>query len=319
MAIYNDGPTRGPKVVALGGGHGLYATLSALRILTPRITAVVTVADDGGSSGRIREEMDVLPPGDLRMALAALCDDTEWGQTWRDVLQYRFESEGPLGGHAVGNLLIVATWHLLHDQLDGLDLVGRLLGIHGRVVPMSTAPLQIEADVRDDSGLTTCIRGQAAVAKAHACVERVGLLPSNPPAHPAALEAIEEADWIIFGPGSWFTSIIPHLLVPEIYSALCRTKAKKILVMNLAPDAETPHLLPSELIASFKKYAPDFTIDRVIVDPTSATSDTALSSQAYGLGAEPFYYHVAKNGNPEVHDPLFLATAFREVIDSSPQ
>jgi len=116
-----------PVVVALGGGHGLAASLAALRLITDQITAVVTVADDGGSSGRLRDEFDVLPPGDLRMALAALCDDTEWGHQWRDVLQHRFAGDGQLGGHAVGNLLIVSLWDLLGDTVGGLDLVGRLL------------------------------------------------------------------------------------------------------------------------------------------------------------------------------------------------
>ena len=110
-----SGFARHPAVVALGGGHGLASSLSALKLLTDRVTAVVTVADDGGSSGRLREEFSVLPPGDLRMALAALCDDTEWGHTWRDVLQHRFRGEGPLAGHALGNLLIVSLWDLLGD------------------------------------------------------------------------------------------------------------------------------------------------------------------------------------------------------------
>ena len=138
----------GPAVVACGGGHGLAASLQALRHLSERITAVVTVADDGGSSGRLRAELGVMPPGDLRMALAALCDDTEWGRTWRDVLQHRFTSAGDLDKHAVGNLLIVALWELLGDTVDGLDWVGRLLGARGRVLPMAAVPLAIEADVR---------------------------------------------------------------------------------------------------------------------------------------------------------------------------
>ena len=117
----------GPRVVALGGGHGLAASLAALRLVTDRVTAVVTVADDGGSSGRLRDEFNVLPPGDLRMALAALCDDRPWGQIWRDVLQHRFGGDGPLGGHAMGNLLIVALWDQLGDTVAGLDLVARLL------------------------------------------------------------------------------------------------------------------------------------------------------------------------------------------------
>ena len=119
---------RSPKVTAMGGGHGLYGSLSALRHVTPDLTAVVTVADDGGSSGRLREEMGILPPGDLRMALSALCDDTDWGRTWRDVMQHRFsapegyEGEFPLDYHALGNLLIATLWQLLDDPVAGLDL-----------------------------------------------------------------------------------------------------------------------------------------------------------------------------------------------------
>jgi uncharacterized cofD-like protein len=139
---------KGPSVVALGGGHGLSASLSALRLLTSELTAIVTVADDGGSSGRLREEYGVLPPGDLRMALAALCDDTDWGRTWRDVMQHRFQpGKGSRGGsldeHAMGNLLIVTLWELLGDAVAGLKWAGALLGARGQVLPMSTVPLTI--------------------------------------------------------------------------------------------------------------------------------------------------------------------------------
>ena len=155
----------GPAVVALGGGHGLSATLRALRHVTHRLTAVVTVADDGGSSGRLRREFDCLPPGDLRMALASLCEDSEWGLTWRDVLQHRFEGQGELDNHALGNLLILALWQLLGDDVSGLDWVGRLLTIHGRVVPMSSSPLVIEADIVS-GGSRRRVSGQVAVASA---------------------------------------------------------------------------------------------------------------------------------------------------------
>ena len=129
-----------PRVVALGGGHGLSASLSALRRVTRELTAVVTVADDGGSSGRLRREFGVLPPGDLRMALAALCGDDAWGTTWSRVVQHRFTGDGELHGHAVGNLLIVALWELLGDPFRALDWVGRLLGAHGRVLPDVVGP-----------------------------------------------------------------------------------------------------------------------------------------------------------------------------------
>src|SRR6185369_165985 len=162
-------------VVALGGGHGLYASLSALRRVTRQLTAVVTVADDGGSSGRLRREFGVLPPGDLRMALAALC------------------------GHAVGNVLIVALWELLGDTVQGLDWVGRLLGAHGRVLPMAAVPLDLAAEVegaqegRPDE--ITTVRGQAACASTTGRVRSVSLMPADPPACPEAVAAIRDADW----------------------------------------------------------------------------------------------------------------------------
>ena len=140
--------TRPVSVVALGGGHGLHASLSALRRVVDRLTAVVTVADDGGSSGRLRQEFGVLPPGDLRMALAALCGDDEWGQTWAQVLQHRFAGDGDMRGHVTGNLLIVSLWEQLGDHVQALDWVGRLLGASGRVLPMALTPLVMTAQIR---------------------------------------------------------------------------------------------------------------------------------------------------------------------------
>lgn len=306
---------RGHNVVALGGGHGLYATLSALRILTHNITAVVTVADDGGSSGRIRDEMDVLPPGDLRMALAALCDDGEWGQTWRDVLQYRFDSRGPLDGHSIGNLLIVATWELLDDPIDGLDLVGKLLNIKGRVVPMSSTPLQIEADVIAE-GEHKVITGQVGVAKSKAIIERVHVQPENPPAHPGAISAIDDAEWVIFGPGSWYTSIIPHLLVPDLHEKLASTQAKKMLVLNLVPDDETYASSAGTLVRAFHEHAPDVQLDVILVDSDAVTEWEVLNEAAELVGAKIVDYHLARHVDHAQHDPLFLAAAFREVFDS---
>ena len=143
----------GKKVVALGGGHGRSATLTALRSFTSNITAIVTVADNGGSSGRLRQEFPILPPGDLRMALAALCSDDEWGRSWAEIMQYRFTSEGGLNGHAVGNLLLAALWDRDEDTVAGLDRVGALLKVIGRVLPMAAEPLDIEATFEDSMGI----------------------------------------------------------------------------------------------------------------------------------------------------------------------
>ena len=166
--------------------HGLAVALPALRYITETVAAVVTVADDGGSSGRLREDYSVLPPGDLRMALTALCDDSEWGHTWSEVLQHRFSGSGDLGGHALGNLLIVALWQLHDDPVAGLDLVGRLLQARGRVLPMSAVPLELTAQVRGlDPGaadeLSTVV-GQVEIASTPGVVESIAVLPSDPPA-----------------------------------------------------------------------------------------------------------------------------------------
>ena len=183
--------------------------------MTPNVTAVVTVADDGGSSGRLRRDLGVLPPGDLRMALAALCEDDEWGRTWSRVVQHRFSGPGDLAGHSVGNLLIVALWELAADDpVQGLDWVGRLLKATGRVLPMSTVPLEIEATSNQRSGVRCTVRGQVAVATTRAESSRSrSRRPSLRPA-PRRSPAIDAADWVVLGPGSWFTSVIPHLLVP---------------------------------------------------------------------------------------------------------
>ena len=224
----------GPDVAALGGGHGLAASLSALRLITDELTAIVTVADNGGSSGRLRREFGVLPPGDLRMALAALCEDTEWGHTWREVLQHRFTGAGTLGGHPLGNLLIVALWELQEDPVAGLDFVRRLVGARGRVLPMASVPLDIEADVSGvESDRLVLVRGQAEVATTPGTVEEVRLVPADPPAYPESVAALRSADWVVLGPGSWFTSVMPHLLVPELREALRVTRARRLLVLNL--------------------------------------------------------------------------------------
>ena len=135
-------------MVSLGGGHGLAAALRALRKVTTNITAIVTVADNGGSSGRLREEFNSLPPGDLRMALAALCSDDEWGRGWAEILQYRFTSQGALDNHALGNLLLTALWDRDGDPVQGIDRVGELLKVIGRVLPMATTALDIEGTFR---------------------------------------------------------------------------------------------------------------------------------------------------------------------------
>ena len=214
----------GVRAVALGGGHGLAATLRALRRVTDDVTAVVGVSDDGGSSGRLREEFDVVPPGDLRMALAALCGDDTWGRTWSRVVQHRFAGSGDLAGHSLGNLLITALWEETGDIVTGLDWVGALLGAHGRVLPVATAPLQVVADVAglhpEDPSLVERVVGQVQVATTRGQVVGLRVEPADTAACPAAVEAITDAEAIVLGPGSWFTSVLAPLQVRGIGQAV---------------------------------------------------------------------------------------------------
>lgn len=308
-----------PAVVALGGGHGLAASLAALRRVTSDVTAVVTVADNGGSSGRLRGEFGVLPPGDLRMALAALCGDDRWGQTWAKVLQHRFESDGEMSGHAVGNLLIVALWELLGDQVAGLDWVARLLGSRGRVLPMASIPLDIAADVRgaDPSapGDVTVVRGQVEVATTGGEVLDVRLEPADPPASPEVLGALAAADWIMLGPGSWYTSVIPHLLVPELRRALARAPGRVVVNLNLEAQAgETEGFTPEDHLAVLRRHAPELRIDTVLADRSAIADGGALSAAAAELGAELMVADVARLDAPGQHDPEKLGRAYARLL-----
>lgn len=309
-----------PAVVALGGGHGLAASLSALRRLTGDLTAVVTVADNGGSSGRLREEFGVLPPGDLRMALAALCGDDRWGQTWAKVLQHRFASDGPTDGHAVGNLLIVALWELLGDHVAGLDWVGSLLGARGRVLPMAITPLDITADVRglDRAGDVTVVRGQVEVATTAGEVLDVHLDPVDPKACPEAIRAIEEADWVVLGPGSWYSSVIPHLLVPEQREALTRTPARVVVTLNLeAQPGETEGFTPEDHLAVLHRHAPDLVVDTVLADHAAVAHRDKLRAAAEALGARLVLADVAHDDVSGQHDPEKLARAYALVMGAN--
>ncbi len=311
-----------PAVVALGGGHGLSAALAALRHVSDRLTGIVTVADDGGSSGRLRTEFGVLPPGDLRMALSALCDDSEWGRTWRDVLQHRFRTDGPLDRHSMGNLLIVALWELLGDPVEGLDWVGRLLGARGRVLPMAAVPLEIEADVLDDvpvgsAVVRSVVRGQSKVAVVAGKVEQVRLIPAEPPARPEAVEAVMEADWVVLGPGSWYTSVIPHLLVPDLSTALHTTPARRALTLNLSAQAgETAGYGAHDHVEALAQHAPHLHIDVVVADPVAVDDVTLLERAAAALGAKVLLRQVRASAAPGTHDPLRLAAAYRDAFDS---
>lgn len=313
--------SRRPAVAALGGGHGLFASLQALQYVTDQITAIVTVADDGGSSGRLREEFDILPPGDLRMALAALCDPSEWGLQWRDALQHRFAGDGPLGGHPLGNLVIASLWDLLGDPVAGLDLVGRLVEARGRVLPMAVEPVRIEAQVRgadpEEPEQVSTVTGQVSVATTLGDVLSVGLYPDPPRPCIEALDAVGDADWIVLGPGSWFTSVIPHLLVPDLRDALVHTKARRLLTLNVTMHTgETAGYTAADHLEVLAAHAPELHLDVVLADPSVVTdSGDQLRDAAQSLGATVVFTQVADSDAPGTHDPLRLAAAYRDIFE----
>ena len=320
--IRDSGPApgeRAPRIVAMGGGHGLYATLSAARRLTPHVTAIVTVADDGGSSGRLRSEIDVIPPGDLRMALAALASDSPHGRLWATIIQHRFGGSGALAGHPVGNLLLAGLNELLADPVAALDELGRILGVKGRVLPMCPIALQIEADVgglESDPRMSRVIRGQVAVATTPGKVRRVRLLPGDPPATRQAVDAVMAADLVVLGPGSWFTSVIPHVLVPGLADALKSSDARRALVLNLtAEPGETAGFSAERHIHVLAQHAPGLTVHDIIVDAASVPSEREreqLRRTASLLEASVNFAEVSRPGTP-LHDPAKLAAALDAV------
>ncbi len=319
------GRDRAQSVVALGGGHGLHASLSALRQLVDDLTvddltAIVTVADNGGSSGRLRGEFGVLPPGDLRMALAALCGADKWGDTWARVLQHRFAGEGEMRDHVVGNLLIVGLWELLGDDVAALDWVARLLGAKGRVLPMALTPMDIRADVRglaaNPDQLTT-VRGQVEIATTDGVISSIRLEPDDPPVSPAAIAAIRNADWVVLGPGSWFTSVIPHLMVPALRDALVATDANIVVVLNLEEqEGETPGFGPADHLSVLVEHAPALIIHTVLADGErvgAAIDELREIVTAHGARLEVADL-AADDGSPR-HDPAKLAAAYSAIFD----
>ncbi len=305
------------KVTALGGGHGLFATLRALRDTNSEITAVVTVADNGGSSGRLRAEFNSLPPGDLRMALAALCGDDEWGRSWAEIMQYRFTSEGEMNGHALGNLLLTALWDRDGDPVAGLDRVGELLKVVGRVLPMSLDPLTIEAKFNDGN----VIRGQVEVGTYRGALEEIRIMSSNsdagaPRATQEALDAIKDSDWITIGPGSWYSSVMPHLLLEEQLNSIIASDARKVIVLNLDDPYgdELSGTSPHHHLAVMQRFAPTLRFDIALADKSAERYGNALKSKVEEMGGRLVLADVTQKSDPHHHDWQKLASAFSHIF-----
>jgi uncharacterized cofD-like protein len=223
-------------------------------------------------------------------------------------------------GHVVGNLLIVSLWELLGDHVDALDWVGRLLGAKGRVLPMALTPMDITAAVRglvpSDPDALTLVRGQVEVATTEGVITSVALDPPEPEVSPAVIEAITEADWVVLGPGSWFSSVLPHLLVPRLRQALVETDGRLVVVLNLAEQAgETGGFGPSDHLAVLAQHAPDLAIHTVLADRDCVGEDLGeLEETVAALGARLVVDDVAVGDGSPRHDPVKLAAAYDRIF-----
>lgn len=324
--------SRGPRIVAIGGGHGLSALLRGLKQHTSNITAIVTVADDGGSSGRLRRELGVLPPGDFRMCIAALASEDS---LVAQLFQYRFGSGEGLSGHSFGNLFIAALAELTGSFEKALLESSKVLVTKGRIVPSTLTDVTLCAELRElvveematgvngNAPASSLVRGESSIGKTGYPIERVWLEPSDPPAYPEAVRAILEADLIVMGPGSLFTSVMPNLLVPGIAQALKQAKALRVYVANVVTErGETDGFTLSDHVAAIERHIGRGLIDVVIannhVDPDFRLPQGVDIIQPelalHNSGARIVRADVADDESPWRHDPARLAVAVLKLL-----
>ncbi len=246
---------RGPKVVAIGGGHGLSTLLRGLKAHTSNITAIVTVADDGGSSGRLRRALGVLPPGDIRNCIVALADDEA---LLAQLFQYRFPAtsvEAGLNGHSFGNLFITAMAEVTGSFERAVLESSRVLAVQGRVLPSTLHSVTLMGDLRSEPTGVSRVKGESRITEARGVIERVYLEPDDVPAYPEAVRAILEADLIVLGPGSLYTSLLPNLLVREIAQAVAASQAVRVYVCNVATQpGETDEYTVEDHVAALERH-----------------------------------------------------------------
>lgn len=250
---------RGPKIVVVGGGTGLSTLLRGLKEYSSNITAIVTVADDGGSSGRLRREIGVLPPGDIRNCLAALADEEE---LLTELFQYRFKAGDGLVGHSFGNLFLTVMSEITGDLEQAATASSKVLAISGKVLPSTLSDVSLWAEMEDGR----IIEGESNIPQAKGKIKSIGCIPANPPALPAAVRAIEEAEYIIIGPGSLYTSIIPNLLVPDIRDAIAKVNVPRIYICNIMTQpGETEGYSVADHIREIDRVGKSKLFDAVLV------------------------------------------------------
>jgi uncharacterized cofD-like protein len=291
----------GPAVVALGGGHGLAVALRAARDYAGTLMAVVSVADDGGSSGRLRRDLGVPAPGDVRKCLVALAAQDS---VWRDAFEHRFDV-GDLDGHALGNLVIVGLAETLGDFTAALDEAGRLVGAVGRVVPATAEPVVLKADVEGEA-----VEGQVAVASSAGRIRRIGLVPDDADAPADAVAAIAVADQVVLAPGSLYTSLLPVLCVRQLREAVSGAQGQVVQVANLRPEVpETAGLDATDHLRTVLDHGGR--VDAFLYQAGGALAADAARIREWGV--EPVAVDVA-GSNGLVHDPRKLATALQALL-----
>jgi uncharacterized cofD-like protein len=324
--------SHGPRVVAIGGGHGLAALLRGLKHQTTNITAVVTVADDGGSSGRLRKEFGMLPPGDFRMCISALADDESLVS---QLMQYRFGGNSGLGGHSFGNLFIAAMAELTGSFERAILESSKVVASQGRILPSTLTDVTLCAEYKEPQLAATSgavgagpVRGESSIGKAGLPIERVWLEPHDPPAYPEAVRAILEADLVVLGPGSLFTSVMPNLLVPGIVQALRQTRAQSIYVCNVATErGETDRLDMSDHVNAIERHIGRNVIDAVLAND-HIRADFALPSgvdivvaedSVRGSSVRVVPSNLADDREPWRHDSRRLTDALLRLLKTQTQ
>lgn len=292
------------RVVGIGGGHGLAATLRAARLYADEVAAVVTVADDGGSSGRLTRELGIPPPGDIRQCLCALAGD----ETMAELYQHRFE-HGDLTGHPAGNLIIAALAEMTGDFAAAVRRAGELLDAHGTVYPSTTEIVELHARVQGG-----VVSGQVAVARSAAPIQAVYLHPPEPAAHGPAVEAIFAADQVVLGPGSLFTSLIATLLVPGVRRAVQETGARRVFVCNARRQkGETEDLDVAAHVEALLAHAGPFSIDVALVQsPELPVDGVRLDRRAASFSGVRIVEADLADADG-AHDPARLAAALRSL------
>lgn len=255
---------KGPRIVVIGGGHGLATLLRGLKNYTKNLTAIVTVADDGGSSGELRRSLGVLPPGDIRNCLAALSNDEE---LLTQLFQYRFSDESGLHGHSLGNLFISGLAEITGSFEEAVAESGRVLAVQGQVLPSTLTDVRLAASVEnvEEKKKSSWIRGESKIPKVRGQIKRIWLEPDNPPAYPPAIQALLAADLILIGPGSLYTSLLPNLLVPDIVEAIRASRAMKFFICNLASQpGETDEYSSYDHLTAIEKHIGSKLFDLII-------------------------------------------------------